>query len=197
MSQFVLLVAVYLIAILSFKVIESSSGPQSRNIKFKFRNLIAALPIFVAATYPVLDNYHGLSLNAAVAREESSFVGADRNAVPDEEIIPSQLTQPGKVDINNAPVTDYKRFHSRVNQYLRIISLQTPVIIFLYRFPGMFPHAAGQIASHGPYKSVDDLYQLPSASANDKALFKKYEKELVALPPGRAFVERLNARHSQ
>lgn len=76
-------------------------------------------------------------------------------------MIPSQLAKPDKVDINNTPITEYKKF------------------------PGMYPHAAGQIAAHGPYKSVDDILSLPSANEKDKALFKKYLKEFIVLPPGK------------
>ena len=61
----------------------------------------------------------------------------------------------------------------------------------------MYPHAAGQIASHGPYQSVDDLQKIPTATEADKKLFKKYKNEFVALPPGRMFKERLNGRQSQ
>jgi len=42
----------------------------------------------------------------------------------------SQLVKPDKVDINSSFVGEYKQFR------------------------GMFPHAAGKIASHGPYRSV-------------------------------------------
>ena len=73
---------------------------------------------------------------------------------------------------NNALVTDYKQLQ------------------------GMYPHAAGLIASNGPYQTVEDLFRLPGATANDKALFTQYRKELVALPPGRTFYERINARQS-
>ena len=75
-------------------------------------------------------------------------------------------------DVNNAMVTDYKRLK------------------------GMYPHAAGLIASNGPYRTVDDLYKLPGATEHDKALFKQYRAELVAMPPGRTFYERINARQS-
>ena len=50
------------------------------------------------------------------------------------------------------------------------------------------------IASHGPYNSVTDLMKLEAASASDKELFRKYRTELVALPPGRQFYERINSR---
>jgi len=62
---------------------------------------------------------------------------------------------------------------------------------------GFYPHAAGQICSHGPYASVKDIYTIPNLTARDKQLFKQYEKEFVVLPPGRMYVERLNGRQSQ
>jgi hypothetical protein len=36
------------------------------------------------------------------------------------------------------------------------------------QLPGMFPHAAGQIASHGPYKSVKDVYKINSLTDEDR-----------------------------
>ena len=60
----------------------------------------------------------------------------------------------------------------------------------------MYPHAAGQIASHGPYASVKDIYNINGLTENDKKLFKKYEKEFIANPPGRSFNERVNSRVS-
>jgi photosystem II PsbU protein len=63
-------------------------------------------------------------------------------------------------------------------------------------FPGMFPHAAGKIASHGPYETVSDIYKIEGLTENDKVVFKKYEKYFTANPPGRAFKERINARVS-
>lgn len=64
------------------------------------------------------------------------------------------------------------------------------------QLPGMFPHAAGKIASHGPYKKVQDIYKIPDLTSNDIALFKKYESEFAVNPPGRTFYERINARVS-
>jgi len=84
----------------------------------------------------------------------------------------------------------------------------------------MYPAAAGKIASHGPYQSVKvckentydlahsniihanalnsikDIYNIPGVTANDKAMFKKYQAELTVLPPGRMFKERINQRQS-
>ena len=63
-------------------------------------------------------------------------------------------------------------------------------------FPGMYPHAAGLIASHGPYETVKDIYKIKGVTANDKAMFKKYENEFTVNPPGRMFDERINERVS-
>lgn len=58
------------------------------------------------------------------------------------------------------------------------------------------PTAAGKIASHGPYASVKDIYQIPGVTDHDKFIFKKYQAELTVLPPGRMFDERINQRQS-
>jgi len=100
------------------------------------------------------------------------MVGPEKNAISDYEVVPSQQAPPGKIDLNNALVTDYKAL------------------------PGMYPHAAGLIASNGPYNTVDDLFRLPQATARDKELFSKYKKDLIALAPSRTFYERINARQS-
>ena len=52
------------------------------------------------------------------------------------------------------------------------------------------------IASHGPYAKVSDIYKIEGLTENDIKLFKKYEKEFIVNPPGRAFDERINARES-
>lgn len=60
----------------------------------------------------------------------------------------------------------------------------------------MFPHAAGKLASNGPYNSVKEIYQIKGLTDNDIKVFKKYEKYFTTNPPGRAFDERINARVS-
>jgi len=85
---------------------------------------------------------------------------------------PQQMATGGKVDLNSAYVGEYKDF------------------------PGMFPHAAGQIASHGPYNSVKEIYKIEGLTENDKKLFKKYDKFFTVNPPGRQVDERINARVS-
>mmetsp|Transcript_27516 Transcript_27516/g.85877 ORF Transcript_27516/g.85877 Transcript_27516/m.85877 type:complete len:198 (-) Transcript_27516:12-605(-) len=74
-----------------------------------------------------------------------------------------------KVDINNANVQAYRQF------------------------PGMYPSAAGAIATHGPYKSVSDVYSIPNLDEKVKAIIKKYEGNLVCLPPNPAYyLDRVN-----
>ena len=57
------------------------------------------------------------------------LIGAEKNAISDYEIVAAQQATGGRLDVNSALVTDYKRLR------------------------GMYPHAAGQIASHGPGRS--------------------------------------------
>mmetsp|Transcript_152419 Transcript_152419/g.487004 ORF Transcript_152419/g.487004 Transcript_152419/m.487004 type:complete len:191 (-) Transcript_152419:14-586(-) len=74
-----------------------------------------------------------------------------------------------KVDINNANVQAYRQF------------------------PGMYPTAAGAIGSHGPYKSVQDIYSIPGLTEQVKGIMKKYEAQFVCLPVNEAyFIDRIN-----
>merc|ERR1719436_2120316 len=74
-----------------------------------------------------------------------------------------------KVDVNNANVQAFRQF------------------------PGMYPTAAGQIATHGPYKAVKEIYDIPNLDERIKALFKKYEANLVCLEPNPAYyLDRVN-----
>eukprot|EP00418_Pyrodinium_bahamense_P076899 CAMPEP_0179066820 /NCGR_PEP_ID=MMETSP0796-20121207/29171_1 /TAXON_ID=73915 /ORGANISM="Pyrodinium bahamense, Strain pbaha01" /LENGTH=64 /DNA_ID=CAMNT_0020763831 /DNA_START=24 /DNA_END=215 /DNA_ORIENTATION=- len=57
----------------------------------------------------------------------------------------------------------------------------------------MYPTAAGAIATHGPYKSVSEIYDIPGLDDKVKAIMKKYEGSLVAMPPNYAYViDRVN-----
>jgi len=74
-----------------------------------------------------------------------------------------------QVDINNANVQAYRQF------------------------PGMYPTAAGAIATHGPYKEVKDIYSIPNLDPRVIEIMKKYEKNLVCLPMSPAyFLDRAN-----
>ena len=74
-----------------------------------------------------------------------------------------------KVDLNNATVQAYRQF------------------------PGMYPNAAGQICTHGPYKNVSEIYDIPGLKDEIKAILKKYEANFVCLPANPAyFIDRVN-----
>mmetsp|Transcript_62361 Transcript_62361/g.141040 ORF Transcript_62361/g.141040 Transcript_62361/m.141040 type:complete len:171 (-) Transcript_62361:217-729(-) len=92
---------------------------------------------------------------------------------PGSEPISAQQARPDKLDLNSAPIQEYKPL------------------------AGMYPHAAGKIASNGPYNDVKDIYKIQGLSKRDIELFKKNENLFTVLPPGRMFVERLNSRQSQ
>merc|ERR1712207_61517 len=74
-----------------------------------------------------------------------------------------------KVDVNNANVQAFRQF------------------------PGMYPTAAGQIATHGPYSKVSDIYDIPGLEERVKDIMKKFEGQFVCLPPNQAYVlDRVN-----
>ncbi|KAJ1635185.1 photosystem II 12 kDa extrinsic protein-domain-containing protein [Pavlovales sp. CCMP2436] len=64
------------------------------------------------------------------------------------------------------------------------------------KLPGFYPRVAGLIASHGPYRSVADVFQIPGLTDGDRKLIKNEQDKLTVLPPGRGFVERINQRQS-
>lgn len=110
----------------------------------------------------------GASAVMLPAKEAAAF----SQQLDDYAFEPQQQATDGKLDLNAAFVGDYKQLR------------------------GMFPNAAGKIASHGPYSTVKDIYKIPGLTKNDIELFKKYEKEFTVHPPGRVFDERINARVS-
>merc|ERR1712224_644101 len=84
------------------------------------------------------------------------------NAMIDYEGVPYQGGT-DIVDINNANVQAYRQFR------------------------GMYPTAAGIIATHGPYKTVQDLYSIENMPDNVKDIIKKYEKQFIVLPYNEAY----------
>lgn len=74
-----------------------------------------------------------------------------------------------KIDINNANVRAY------------------------FKFRGFYPNLAGMIVSNGPYKSVDELYDLPGLTESQRQALDKYKDRLVALDPAPEYVvDRVN-----
>lgn len=106
----------------------------------------------------------------AVAKQAG--IGSDWGFI-DDEVVSAQQPTGDRVDVNNAAINEYMQFR------------------------GMYPNAAGKIASNGPYGSVKDIYKIPNLTENDKKVFKMYEKDLTANKAQyRTFTERINSRVS-
>jgi photosystem II PsbU protein len=104
---------------------------------------------------------------AASAAGMAAFVPA-ANAVRDYENV-KYLGGSNIVDINNANVRVY------------------------LKMPGMYPTVAGKIASHGPYKTVSDVYNIPGLTGPEKDMIKKYESRFTAQTPSADYViDRIN-----
>eukprot|EP00624_Nannochloropsis_granulata_P002991 evm.model.NODE_25201_length_48748_cov_29.326208.4 len=57
----------------------------------------------------------------------------------------------------------------------------------------MYPTVAGKIVSHGPYKSVADLYSISGLTEAEKSVMKKYESKFVTLDPAPEYqIDRIN-----
>merc|ERR1712008_29141 len=105
---------------------------------------------------------------SSVAAGALVLAPASANAIVDYDAI-KYLGGSDKVDINNANVQAYRQF------------------------PGMYPTAAGAIATHGPYSKVSDIYDIPGLEERVKDIMKKYEGQFVCLPPNQAYVlDRVN-----
>uniref|UniRef100_A0A7S0SS63 Photosystem II 12 kDa extrinsic protein n=1 Tax=Chromulina nebulosa TaxID=96789 RepID=A0A7S0SS63_9STRA len=69
-----------------------------------------------------------------------------------------------KIDLNNA----------NIRAYLKL--------------PGLYPTIAGKIVTSGPFKTVADLYNIPSLSNTEKDTLKKYEGKFLVLDPKPEYV---------
>lgn len=102
-------------------------------------------------------------LAAAAAAAGLALSPLAANAIRDYENI-GYLGGSEVVDVNNANVRVY------------------------LKMPGLYPTVAGKIASHGPYSSVGDLYNIPGLSGKEKELIKKYESRFTAQKPAADYV---------
>lgn len=107
-------------------------------------------------------------LSAAAAAAGVAFAPLAANAIRDYDNV-KYLGGGEVVDVNNANVRVY------------------------LKMPGMYPSAAGKIASNGPYNSVGDIYNIPGLSSKEKEIIKKYESRFVANKPSADYVvDRIN-----
>lgn len=74
------------------------------------------------------------------------------------------------------------------------IDLNNANIRAYLRLSGMYPGAAGKIASNKvPFKAVSDVYNIPGLTAKEKEVIKKYESRFVVLEPKPEYViDRMN-----
>ena len=86
----------------------------------------------------------------------SLFLGGSARAEIDYDGV-KYLGGNEKVDLNNA----------NIRAYLKI--------------QGMYPGIASKIVTYGPFKSVSDVYSIPTLSSAEKDILKKNEGRFVAL----------------
>jgi photosystem II PsbU protein len=74
-----------------------------------------------------------------------------------------------------------------------IIDINNANVRAYIKLPGMYPSAAGKIASNGPYGSVSEIYNIKGLSGAEKDAMKKYESRFVAKKPAADYViDRIN-----
>ena len=126
--------------------------------------LIVALFASASALAPTRRNFLGKVAGAVTG----ASVAAPALADTDYAGLP-YLGGSSKIDINNANIRVYAKL------------------------PGMYPGAAGKIASNGPYKSVSDVYNIKGLKDAEKAAIKKYESRFITLEPAPMYViDRMN-----
>merc|ERR1739841_79836 len=125
---------------------------------------LAALFLAIAGASALAPTRRGFL--GKVAAAGSAAVAAPALADTDYAGLP-YLGGSTKIDINNANIRVYAKL------------------------PGMYPGAAGKIASNGPYKSVSEIYAF--MNEKEKAATKKYESRLITLEPSAMYViDRVN-----
>ncbi|KAL7438351.1 hypothetical protein ACHAXM_006166 [Skeletonema potamos] len=139
--------------------------------------IISALVASAAAFAPNAQPSAQTALNAeadrraflgAAAAFGAAVIPAAANAKVDYEGI-ANLGGGSQIDLNNA----------NVRAYLRL--------------SGMYPGAAGKIVTHGPYKTVSEVYNIPGLTAGEKEVIKKYESRFVVGAPAPEYViDRIN-----
>jgi len=75
----------------------------------------------------------------------------------------------------------------------QIIDLNNANVRAYLRLQGMYPGAAGKIVTHGPYKTVSEVYNIPGLTAGEKEVIKKYESRFTVNAPAPEYViDRIN-----
>jgi photosystem II PsbU protein len=189
--RFFLLVLSFAASAMAFSpLIQVDKKTSSTQLGLKRRDLLTGIAGLVAAP------------SIASAGKGSTWFFKDKD-IKEE----SQMATDGKLDLNGAFVVRTwatASLPSTQRSTNQSCALLISSLLIMHPFnqgdykqlPGMFPHAAGQIASHGPYKSIKDVYKIKTLTKNDKEVIKYYEKFFTVNPPGRVFDERINSRVS-
>jgi photosystem II PsbU protein len=75
----------------------------------------------------------------------------------------------------------------------QVVDINNANVRVFLKMPGLYPTVAGKIASHGPYKTVSEIYSIPGLTGPEKDLMKKYESRFTVLPPSADYViDRIN-----
>ena len=81
-------------------------------------------------------------------------------------------------------------------QYLgggQIVDLNNANIRAYLRMKGMYPTVAGKIVSHGPYKTVSDVFNIEGLTPAEKDVLKTYEARFTAKEPAAEYrIDRFN-----
>ena len=74
-----------------------------------------------------------------------------------------------------------------------VVDINNANVRVYLKMPGLYPAVAGKIASHGPYKTVSDVYNIAGLTGPEKELIKKYENRFAVTPPSADYViDRIN-----
>mmetsp|Transcript_23088 Transcript_23088/g.48316 ORF Transcript_23088/g.48316 Transcript_23088/m.48316 type:complete len:154 (+) Transcript_23088:154-615(+) len=142
--------------------------------------IIASILSSTVAFVPNAQQSRGQTALEAKSTNRRAFLGTVA-AISAAAIIPTAAN--AKVDYENVA-------------YLgggSVVDLNNANVRAYLRLPGMYPGVAGKIVSHGPYKSVNDVYNIPGLTSGEKDVIKKYEARFTAKEPAAEYViDRIN-----
>ncbi|MGB3616046.1 MAG: photosystem II complex extrinsic protein PsbU [Elainellaceae cyanobacterium] len=123
--------------------------------------ILVAVLVFTSATGLV-----GASAQASPITQLNALTSAPTLAVERRNIVDERAQEVGyKVDLNNSNIRAF-------------IPLR-----------GMYPTLAGMIVRYSPFESVDDVFEMPGLSDQQKDVLQSHRDEFVITAPNAAFVE--------
>lgn len=76
-----------------------------------------------------------------------------------------------------------------VTKFGEKIDLNNSNVRAFIQFPGMYPTLAGMIVSNSPYESVDDVFDLPGLTDQQKSVLNRYKDRFIVTDPAIPLVE--------